>query len=68
MPPENQGVKLPWKLLISAFVASLIGLGGWSLHLERGKADKTEVSRLREETLSSLATIQADIKTLLGRK
>lgn len=48
MTDNDSTFRIPHTLIICAVVASLLGLGGWALLLERTKADKAvvEVTRL----------------------
>ena len=74
---NGQSFKIPVILFICAFVSALLALAGWSVALERNKADRAAVVQLEEtkadkayvqEMKGELKEIARDVKTLLQRR
>lgn len=59
-----QTFRVPAIVLITAIVLGLLALGGWSLDLERRKADKTDIYAIQTD----VKDIQKDVKELLKRR
>lgn len=43
-PKNGANLRLPWCLIVTAFTIAMVGLAGWSLALERTKADRAELA------------------------
>jgi len=64
---HDQGVgsfKIPHLRLITAFILALIALGGWSLALERAKADKMDLRDTKQEISDTVRALRDDIMGL----
>lgn len=61
--PNEQTFKIPSVVLIIAFVASLLGLAGWSLNLERSKVGKEEIGEVKAQ----MVRIESKVDRLLSR-
>lgn len=60
---------IPQVIVICAFIASLVGLGGWILNLEIRKADRVEIigRAYRENLERTLDSIQEDLRYIRRR-
>lgn len=66
LPRETQYFSIPQVLLISAFVAGMAGLAGWTLNLEIRKADRVEIigQAYRQALDIRLGNIEEDLRYL----
>lgn len=64
---RNATVGIPMIVLITAIALSLVGLSGWVLNIETKKADRVEMTNMKQEIRDDIREVKENLKTVIQK-